>query len=190
MAEMKFIEGKRIYLRQMLASDADGPYPTWLNNARTCMGNSHHNYPYSREAARQYIESAGKAQDQLILAIVLNDGDQHIGNIALQSIHTINRSAELSILIGEQEVWGKGYGKEAFLLMMAHGFNCLNLHRLSCGTFSENHAMKVLAGAVGMSQEGVRRQAVFKEGKYLDVFEYGILAEEYFAMIATSGEQK
>lgn len=190
MAEMKFIEGKRMYLRQLQASDAEGPYPTWLNNARTCMGNSHHIFPYSRDAARHFIENVGQGRDSLTLAMVLNDSNQHIGNIALQSIHNINRTAELSILIGDQDAWGKGYGKEAFLLMMAHGFNCLNLHRISCGTFSENHAMKVLALAVGMSQEGVRRQAVFKEGKYLDVFEYGILAEEYFAMVATTGEPK
>jgi ribosomal-protein-alanine N-acetyltransferase len=179
--EIKFIEGPRLYLRQLVLADADGPYPAWLNNEMICLGNSHHNFPYSREAARNYIANAEQTTNNLILAIALNETHQHIGNIALQGIHSIYRSAEISILIGEKAAWGRGYAKEAISLLLAHGFKTLNLNRISCGTFSGNLAMQAVARAVGMVEEGVRRKAVFKDGKYVDVHEYGILAEEYFA---------
>lgn len=178
---IKFLEGDKIYLRPLSPQDANGNYPAWLNHATACFGNSHHVFPYSREAALEYIADARKGGDKLILAIALQETDEHIGNIALHAIHPVYRSAEFSILIGEQKAWGKGYGLEAIALLMTHAFNNLNLRRISCGTFSNNYAMQKIALNLGMQEEGMRRQAAFKEGRYLDVKEYGVFAEEFFA---------
>lgn len=173
-----FLQGARLYLRGLGAEDADGAYPGWLNDPEVCLGNSHGVYPYSRQAARDYIrDSAASAQD-LVLAMVLAEGDRHIGNIALQRIHAINRSAEFAILLGDKSAWGKGYGEEAGRLICAHGFAVLNLHRIHCGTFASNIGMMRLAEKLGMQREGVQRQAVFKNGNYVDVVLYGLLRSE------------
>lgn len=177
--DLKFLEGPHIHLRPLTMSDADGAYPTWLNQEAVCFGNSHHDFPYSREAAYEYIEACRNNRDRLILAIAVNSNLQHIGNIALQGIHAIHRSAEISILLGERDYWGLGYGKEAFALLLAHGFNSLNLRRITCGTFDNNPAMQKIALSLGFKEEGLRRQAVYKQGRYLDVHEYGLLAEEF-----------
>lgn len=174
-----FLEGDRIYLRPLEESDANGPYPSWLNDALVCQGNSHHVYPYSRRQASGFIQHAYDANSDIILAIILKETDQHIGNIALQRINLIYRCADLSWLLGDQEQWGKGYGLEAGRLLLAHGFSALNLHRIGCATFDTNTAMRKLAQTLGMTQEGVRRQAAYKEGQYLDVVEFGILREEF-----------
>ena len=39
--------------------------------------------------------------------------------------------------------------------------------------------MKRLAISLGMEKEGVRREAVYKDGKYLDIIEYGVLRRDY-----------
>ena len=174
-----FLIGTRLYLRALAESDADGPYPGWFNDAEVCNGNSHHVFPYPREAALEYIRDAVKTRGALILAIVLREGDCHIGNIALQDIHPVNRSAELSIVIGERDAWGSGFAYEAAALLVAHGFTTLNLQRIGCGTFSENTAMQKLARRLGMQEEGRRRQAVFKDGRYVDVVEFGLLRDEF-----------
>ena len=170
-----FLVGKRLYLRGLVESDADGVYPEWLNSADVCRGNSHHSFPYTREAACAYIRDALQTRSSLILAIVLQDGDRHVGNIALQNIHPIHRSAELSILIGERDVWGTGLGLEAAKLLIDHAFDALNLQRIECGTFATNRGMQKLALSLGMKEEGRRRQAAFKNGAYEDIVEYGIL---------------
>jgi RimJ/RimL family protein N-acetyltransferase len=126
-----------------------------------------------------YIRQAGQRRDALILAIVLQNEDRHIGNIALQDIHPIYHSAELAIVLGDKDIWGKGYGKEASRLICDHGFRALNLHRIACGTFEDNNAMQALARYLGMNEEGRRRQAAFKAGRYLDVIEYGALRAQY-----------
>lgn len=174
-----FLVGERVYLRGLLEADADGAYPAWLNSAEVCRGNSHHSFPYTREAARTYIRDAAQTKNSLILAIVLREGDRHVGNIALQNIHQIHRSAELSILIGERDVWGKGLGLEAARLLIDHAFDALNLQRIECGTFATNHGMQKLALSLGMKEEGRRRQAAFKNGAYEDIVEYGILKTDH-----------
>jgi ribosomal-protein-alanine N-acetyltransferase len=176
---VSFLIGERLCLRSLVEADAQGPYVTWLNDEEVCLGNSHHVFPYTAEEALRYIRHANQARDALILAIVIREDGRHIGNIALQNIHHIYRSAEIAFLIGDKAAWSKGYGKEAGRLLCDHGFGSLNLHRIACGTFDDNIGMKRLAVYLGMKEEGRRRQAAFKRGRYVDLIEYGVLKSEY-----------
>lgn len=173
------IEGKRLVLRGLLPEDADGNYPNWLNDPLVCAANSHGLFPYTREEARTFINDSRNRRDALILAVELRDGQRHIGNIALQNIHPIYRKAEFAILLGEADCWGQGYGLEAGLLLCRHGFDNLNLHRIECGTFSNNVGMQKLALALGMEEEGRRREACFAGGAYRDILEFGIIRHEF-----------
>lgn len=170
-----FLIGSRIYLRPLDDSDAEGDYVSWLNDPEVCNFNAHHVFPYSKKGALSYIEHTSVSKDSIVLAVCLKENDRHIGNISLQCINLISRSAEFAILMGDKDNWGKGFAKEASLLLLGHGFKELNLHRIYCGTSAENIAMQKLASAIGMTQEGVRKEAMFKHGKYLDIIEFGII---------------
>lgn len=174
-----FLLSRRLALRPLQRKDAQGPYVSWFNDAEVCAGNRHHLYPYTVQDALAYIERSRRSRDAIVLAITLEKSGRHIGNIALQSIDPVYRTAELAILIGDKKSWGKGYAKEAARLMMDHGFSRLNLNRIQCGTFETNEPMKRLAAFLGMRQEGRRRKAVFKNNRYLDILEYGVLRGEY-----------
>jgi RimJ/RimL family protein N-acetyltransferase len=176
---MPFLVGEKIYLRSLEEADAEGPYTTWFNDEEVCFGNSHHVFPYTFETALGYIRHSHETRNSLILAIILSEDDRHIGNIALQDIHPTYHTADFSILIGDKSVWGEGVGKEAGRLICDHGFRSMNLHRIACGTFENNLAMQRLAVYLGMVKEGVRRKAAFKNGRYLDIIEYGVLRDEY-----------
>ena len=91
----------------------------------------------------------------------------------------VSRSAEFAIVIGAKDCWGKGHSKEAARLLLDHAFFTLNLNRVYCGTFETNVAMKKLAEYLAMQVEGRRRQSVFKQNRYVDVIEYGVLRQEY-----------
>jgi RimJ/RimL family protein N-acetyltransferase len=172
-----FLVGERLFLRALTTDDADGDYLTWFNDEAVCAQNAHHVYPYSREEAYDYIATVNADRAQLVLAIIA-DGN-HIGNIALQDIHPQYHSANFAIVIGNKDYWHKGYGKEAARLIIAHGFNSLNLHRISCATFSNNVGMQALAESLGFKVEGYRRETAYKSGGYLDVIEYGLLQAEW-----------
>lgn len=180
-----FLSGKRVGLRPLEPRDAEGPYPDWLNDADVCRYNSHHSYPYDREQARRYIDSVRGSRSEIVLAIEDIAQKKHVGNVALQALHPIYRSAEFSILIGAREFWGQGIGEEAGRLLLTHAFRALGLHRVGCGTSSDNAGMRKLATALGMTEEGRRRAAMWSDGQWVDVIEYGILAEEFAASSAT-----
>ena len=175
----RFLLVKRSISEPWSRQTARAPYPTWFNDAEVCRENSHHIFPYTLEEAREYIQQPDKDRHHLILAIVTRKDDTHIGNIALDNINYINRTAELTIVIGDKSCWRKGYGKEAARLICDHGFLALNLNRIACGTFENNVGMRKLAKYLGMREEGRRRQAIYKLGRYVDIIEYGVLRDEY-----------
>lgn len=174
-----FIEGEKVLLRSLSMEDIEGDYVSWLNDPVVCEHNSHHVFPYTEAQAQHYITSVRADRQNLVLAIVAKNSGKHIGNISLQNIDMISRSAEYAILVGDKDYWGKGVAAEASRLILTHGFKSLNLHRVYCGTSSANTAMQKLAGALGMTQEGVRKEAQFKNGAYHDSIEFGLLQKDF-----------
>ena len=174
-----FLKGTKIGLRAISNEDIGQNYLIWLNDQEVSAQNSHAYFPYSIEQLTSYIEKGLGSSSDLRLAIIELESQIHIGNVSLQNINWINRSAEFAILMGEKDFWGKGYGYQAAELLFSHGFNQLNLNRIYCGTTIENEGMKAIANKIGMAEEGLRRQAFYKSGKYQDIIEYGILRDEF-----------
>lgn len=174
-----FLPGKKISLRVLTEADLGGPSAGWLNDPEICRYNSHTRFPVNQTELKRYLQTAKKSSNLQVLAIVTNRGKKHIGNISLQSINFVDRSAEIAIIIGDKNYWRKGIGFEAWSLAIRYGFERLNLHRLYCGTSAANVAMQRLADKLGMKKEGRRREALYKDGKYYDIIEYGLLKKEY-----------
>lgn len=174
-----FLAGKNLYLRSIRKSDLKGNYAQWFNDQKVCKSNSHGYFPSDAKKMEDYIERVNSGDSNLVLAIIFNKNKKHIGNISLQNINWVARSAEYAIIIGEKRFWGRSLAREASDLILRHGFLVLNLNRIYCGTPEDNIPMQKLALSLGMKKEGVRRQAFFKHGSYKDMFEYGVLRPEY-----------
>jgi RimJ/RimL family protein N-acetyltransferase len=74
---------------------------------------------------------------------------------------------------------GQGYATEAARALMDYGFNSLGLHRIYADTSSENPASWRLMERLGMRREALLRGSVYEEGKWLDKYIYGMLADEW-----------
>lgn len=170
-----FLHTGTLYLRALCENDITGNYARWLNDPEITLYNSHGRFPMTIEKLKEFVKTARTSNAMLVMAIVDSSSDQHIGNISLQSISWIDRNAEIAFLLGEKDWWGKGVMLAAGKLLIDHGFNALNLHRIYCGTSSENSGMQKLAEKLGMEKEGVRKEALFNNGKFYDVIEYGIM---------------
>jgi len=175
----EFLEGNQIFLRPLTESDVDGEYGNWLNDPEVCAQNSHAVFPLCRDNLIEYVRRVRNSQSEVVLAIIAKIDNRHIGNVALQNIHWINRSAEFAMLLGAKDCWGQGYGTQAAAIMVQHGFNALGLRRITFGTFEANLAVRNIAAKLGFVEEGLRRKAVFKNGIYVDVVEFGLLKDEF-----------
>jgi RimJ/RimL family protein N-acetyltransferase len=108
----------------------------------------------------------------------LNDLNKIIGVAFLNHIHPIYRTGEFGITIADSEYRGKGYGKDALITLIGYGFDQLNLNRIWCEVYSNNNSIHLYRN-IGFKDEGLLRQHVFKDGKYLDSYMLGMLKNEY-----------
>jgi [ribosomal protein S5]-alanine N-acetyltransferase len=164
------------FVRPLDEMDLNGPYPSWFEDQEVCRFNSHGKFFKTKASFREYVGALDR-EDRVVWAVCHVD-DGHIGNISLQGMSFINRTAEFAILMGDKRRWRRGVALLAGRALLQHGFDKLNLERIYCGTAATNEGMKKLAAGLGMTLEGTRRKHLFLEGIRVDVLEYGILRDE------------
>ncbi len=86
----------------------------------------------------EWLRRVYTSPDSLHFAIVLHD-DRHIGNCSLHAIQWEEKVAELGIVLGEKDCWGKGYGPEALRLLLHYAFRELGLKKVVLHVHRENH---------------------------------------------------
>jgi len=101
-----------------------------------------------------------------------------IGTCQLHKISAVHRTAELQIRIGEKAHQGQGFGSEAGRLLVEFGFRDLNLHRISLHVFASNQRAVRAYQKCGFTEEGRLREAVFIDGKHIDVLIMGLLRND------------
>jgi [ribosomal protein S5]-alanine N-acetyltransferase len=132
-------------------------------------------HPYGEGTAESWIsthQAVFYEQGGAIFAICLTNGPL-IGAISLNRAGRFNR-AELGYWIGS-EYWNCGYCTEAVKAVLSYGFNDLGYHKISARHFVGNLASGRVMQKAGMVREGVLRDEVVKDGRYIAVEVYGIL---------------
>lgn len=174
------ILGERVRLRAIERADLPH-FVAWLNDPEVLQGLKIH-YPLSLAHEEDWFESMLKRPvDEQPLAIeVQQDGEWPIvGNCALFNIDWRCRSAEVGIFIGEKGLWNQGYGSEAMRLLLKHGFETLNLNRISLDVYETNPRAIRAYEKAGYVLEGRKRQAMVKNGRYIDVLLMSVLRSEW-----------
>lgn len=119
-------------------------------------------------------------------AICLNDESKRmIGYASINNIDYINRTVEGGgMLIGERDCQDGISIFEATIKILDFAFNHLNMNRFSGGCIPENPFTPFYHSAFGFTKEGVKRDAIYKEGKYHDIIIYSLLKREYNTMVS------
>lgn len=112
------------------------------------------------------------------MAFRIEHEDKLIGEISFRTIKWFNRKAEISLFI-TPEYQGKGFGKQALLMLLKFAFKKMNLYRLEAEVVDYNDKAKSLFEKVGFVLEGRLREAKYNDGKYYDLLRFGLLKHEY-----------
>jgi RimJ/RimL family protein N-acetyltransferase len=102
-----------------------------------------------------------------------------IGRIDFERLSTLERSAEVMILIGEKDARGKGYGTDAMTALLGYLFRQRDLHRVWLTVLSDNAAAIKSYERAGFVKEGTLRGDLYFDGKSHDQFIMSILREEF-----------
>jgi UDP-4-amino-4,6-dideoxy-N-acetyl-beta-L-altrosamine N-acetyltransferase len=134
------------------------------------------NAPVSMAEEERWFRDYERRTDEQIFAIDV-DG-VHIGNIGLHKIDRTHRKADVGIVIGEASFWSKGFGTEAMLTALRYAFGPLGLNKVSLDVLEYNDRAIRTYERLGFRQEGVHREDVYKEERFINVIRMSILARE------------
>jgi ribosomal-protein-alanine N-acetyltransferase len=171
------IDAPRLYLREVVPSDATERYAAWMNDPEVTRFMETRSTSHTVQDLRQYIEAMRRKPDTLFLAIVLRDGDRHIGNIKLGPVERVHRSADVALMIGDKASWGRGYAAEVIAAVSDHAFQHLGVRKLTAGCYAGNVGSRRAFEKAGYHIEATRRSQYFCDG----VFQDGLLMARFSA---------
>ena len=174
------ITGEHVRLRAMHREDLP-LFVEWINDPEVRRNLLFDNPLSIHQEEKWFNETLALPVDEqpLTIEIHTDQGWQPVGNTGYIDINRHEGSAEVGIFIGDKRFWNQGFGTEAMRLMVAHGFNDLNFHRVFLHVFETNPRAVRAYEKVGFQLEGRMREARYLEGRYVDVLGMSILKSEW-----------
>lgn len=176
------LTGPRVTLREFTRENVEDPaYFRWLRDPQVIATINRVEYflPLQVEDVRKYVERLQTSGRDCFFAVYTRERNEFIGTQRLGNIDWRTGIAEIGVMIGERDAWGKGYATDAVALACDYAFNRLSLRRLIGGTPSSNVAMCRCFSRLGFAEEGRLRQQLLIDGVYQDHVYFGLLKEEH-----------
>ncbi len=173
-----FLKGKKVVLRPLNKETDLKNCTKWMNDQEIgrYLGNAY--LPKSLEQEEEeWFDDLVKRKDHVYLAIETLKGI-YIGNISM-AISWKDRNAGLGVCIGEKEYWGKGFGTDVMMLLLEYAFNTLNLRKICLTVFDFNKRAKRVYEKCGFIVEGVSKEHVYQNGKYIDLIEMAVFKKDF-----------
>lgn len=138
------------------------------------------NYPRSQKEQEEWYSNY-KNSSNAFRVIIESPDHVAVGLTGLLDIDWKNGSADTAgMRIFSKDCRGKGFATDAYMALFRYAFEELRLNRINGSVLVHNVASIKAMTKVGFFQEGVRRQAVYKNGKYIDMMLMGITKDDYY----------
>lgn len=168
-----FIEGDTVELRTVEKEDIeflrDG-----VNHpeVRVHMGNTR---PQNLESEEAFFEHIVESSEEVHL-LICRSGEP-MGIVSLTEKEEPAKIAEAGIWL-HPDYHGNGYGTEASELIIEHGFDQLNYHKIYARAHADNKASQSIWKKLGFKREGELRDHVYTQGEHRNLIYYGLLEDE------------
>ena len=124
----------------------------------------------------QFLKMSSK-NNSLNFTIEALDG-KFIGNAYMFDIDERNGTFSIGIIL-DQKMRGQGFGTSAMSILLDYAFNERRLHKYNLYIVEGNTSSETMFKKLGCKHEGVVRETIFHQGKYLNEIHYGITADEF-----------
>ena len=173
----RVLTGKRVYLRP-LAKEDSVYLRKWSDDAeiRGLIGEV---ISMSQADCEKFLEEVCADNSREWFVVVIKKNDRVIGEAGLLRMFPAWRTTDVSVIIGEKEEWGKGYGTETILLLLDYAFRHLDFHRVAIGVVGFNERALRFWEKVGFRREGIQRDGYYYDDKYYDFVTMSILEDEF-----------
>lgn len=168
------LTGAKVRLEPFGPEHITDAYLGWLNDPEVVRFSNQRFAIHARDSAAAYLK-AFEGSPNHFLAIRRAADDRHIGTLTAY-VNPRHGTADVGIMIGEREVWGGGYGQDAWDTVLNWLVTRGDIRKVTAGTLACNKGMVRLMERSGMMLEGVRRGQELVEGEPQDLVLYGRFA--------------
>jgi RimJ/RimL family protein N-acetyltransferase len=134
------LQTKRLELRSLDPDALSYRYCEWLNDPQVNQYLESRLQPQTDEKLRMFVSSVNASADSAMFGIFLADSNRHIGNIKIGPIDSHHARADIGLLLGERDCWGKGFATEAIGAVIDYAFRVLRLNKVTAGCYAGNEA--------------------------------------------------
>ncbi|MBL1130786.1 MAG: N-acetyltransferase [Chloroflexi bacterium] len=154
--DMKILETDRLILRRLLPEDLDGLFALYRDpEIRRYFPDGTLSYAETKEELEWFLDGHPDHPELGLWATIYKENGQLIGRCGLLP-WMIEERAEVEVAyLLDKAYWGQGLATEAALAIVDYAFEQLNLSRLICMMYPENHASENVARKMGMTLEKV-----------------------------------
>ncbi len=177
MLEKPTLTSERLILRPITEADALDMFASLSDAESMRLTGTQQNF--TLEQVQQYCQRVAQADDRFDYAITVPGDPTYLGEVVLNDIDQINRSASFRIALASEKLFGRGYGTEATQLIVDFGFQSLKLHRIELEVYDFNPRAQHVYEKVGFVREGIRRDVLLWDGVYHSAIVMSILENEY-----------
>lgn len=173
------IYGKKVLLRAMEPEDME-MLREMINDLEIERMVGGWSFPVSKHEQLRWYERVVDDKRNLRFIIEIIETGEAIGMINLTDLDWKNRVGFHGIKLKSSAPKGQGYATDAVMALEWYAFEQLNLNRLDGACIVYNDASQRLYDKCGVKVEGIRRQAIYKDGQYFDQQYTGVLRDDYF----------
>ncbi len=152
------INNNRAYLKEWLP---------WVDSMRTV------------ENTRNYIVNCIKqAEERTDFAYAIMFDGNMVGRIGMHHINQQNKIGEIGYWLANG-MQGRGIVTSCCTALINYGFDELGLNRIVIKCAVGNERSRAIAEKLDFKKEGILRQAEWVNGKFLDLYQFSLLREEW-----------
>jgi ribosomal-protein-alanine N-acetyltransferase len=170
------IKGENIVLRPLSKADIENRVK-WFNDPdvrKTLIINER----FKLEKTIQWFEKI-QSDDSRLEFVIETLQKVPIGIIGLAGINRTHKTAEIYIVIGQKEFWGKGVMLEAECLLIDRAFNSLGLEKIWAEIRSDNVASIITMKKIGFEIEGTLRNEKIVNNQRVTVLRLGLQMDDF-----------
>ena len=170
------LKGQKVLLRVVEKEDIEF-LREMINNAEIEKKVVDWSFPVSKYQQEKWYEN--QLENKNTIRYIIELDKKPIGLEIIANIDWKNRKASHGIKLYADDVRGKGYGTDVLKTVMKYAFEELQLNRLYTTILEYNQASLKLHKKCGWSEEGIMKESVFKNNKYVNEIQMAILKEQY-----------
>ena len=176
------LEGTMIRLIPFDLRHRDDPaYLKWLHDydvIKTLHLPHYVSTPVSYAEVASYCDQLAESDTDLMLAMHRRADDAFIGTLKAGHIDWYSRIADIGVMIGDKNYWGRGLAKDAIYTLGKFLFAEITIRKIVCGSMAINATMIATFKQLGFQQEACFRDQDRFEGGFCDHIHLGCFASE------------